>query len=188
MEIRCLAYVRIVVVLALVPHFGEIDGVETGRSDRFRAGLIRCGAPVGRDDPIARLPMRFSSAAVVLVVSTSGSLQAAEDLRPYFSLKQDFPETGSNIKRSVMTGSVLPDRNAYDFGSQTSSTNTASSGTSCWARLAAALVAANSSTVTVPSNREPAGTPRFLKVFVTPFARARTRVSCSEAASCSTTA
>ncbi len=54
--------------------------------------------------------MRFMATAVVLLLLAlqSNSLQAADDTRPRYSLKQDQPDIGTNIKRDIVGGSVVP--------------------------------------------------------------------------------
>ena len=54
--------------------------------------------------------MRFISMAVVvlLVAALSQSLRAADEQRPRYSLKEDDPKTGSNIRRSIVSDSVVP--------------------------------------------------------------------------------
>jgi hypothetical protein len=53
--------------------------------------------------------MRFLATLFVLVLATlSNLLHAADDTRPRYSLRQDQPDIGTNIKREVARGSVLP--------------------------------------------------------------------------------
>jgi hypothetical protein len=53
--------------------------------------------------------MRFLSTVLVLGLATlSNLLHAADDTRPRYSLRQDQPEPGTNIRRVIVSGSVLP--------------------------------------------------------------------------------
>ena len=54
--------------------------------------------------------MRFLTllVAVLLLSFASNALRAQDQRSPLYSLKQDQPDIGTNIKRSVVTGSVLP--------------------------------------------------------------------------------
>ena len=59
--------------------------------------------------------MRFIATALVLLplALQSGAAQAIDDIRPRHSLKQDQPEIGTNIKRDIVSGSVVPLDKAY---------------------------------------------------------------------------
>ena len=53
--------------------------------------------------------MRFMAMAGVLLLLAlkSGPVHAADDARPRYSLKQDQPDIGTNIKRDIVSGSVV---------------------------------------------------------------------------------
>lgn len=84
------------------------------RNDVFMSQVLRIHY-VGPHKLIGRsLMRRTATAAVLLLLALQGrSLQAAGDTRPRYSLKQDQPDTGTNIKRDIVSGSVVSLGKAY---------------------------------------------------------------------------
>jgi len=50
---------------------------------------------------------------MLLLASHCRAVQAAEETPPYFSIRQDVPTTGSNIKRRTVSSNVLPLNKRY---------------------------------------------------------------------------
>jgi hypothetical protein len=73
-----------------------------------------CRANLGRC-PARKCTMRFmaTATAVLIVALQGGPLQAADETPPRYSLKQDEPPVGSNIRRNVVSGSLVPLDKAY---------------------------------------------------------------------------
>lgn len=52
--------------------------------------------------------LMITATLLSLLSATGVSLHAEEDARPRYSLKQDQPDIGTNIRRDIVSGSILP--------------------------------------------------------------------------------